>query len=124
MHFSARLGEVYYNEKRPCLLQLQTPKFLHTHQMHQYKSHKIKKVKTHLLANHMNFTNLLSAILLFASLNFYAFGQANAPEPYGPLPSENQMAWQQMEYYAFVHLSVNTYTDMAWGNGDEDPQNV
>jgi len=27
-----------------------------------------------------------------------------------------------MEYYAFVHLSVNTYTDMAWGNGDEDPR--
>lgn len=26
-----------------------------------------------------------------------------------------------MEYYAFVHLSVNTYTDMAWGKGDEDP---
>ncbi|RVT74483.1 alpha-L-fucosidase [Flavobacterium sufflavum] len=25
-----------------------------------------------------------------------------------------------MEYYAFVHLSVNTYTDMAWGFGNED----
>ncbi|MEQ9377986.1 MAG: alpha-L-fucosidase [Imperialibacter sp.] len=26
-----------------------------------------------------------------------------------------------MEYYAFVHFSVNTYTDMAWGLGNEDP---
>lgn len=42
--------------------------------------------------------------------------QANAPLPYGPVPSENQLRWQQMEYYAFVHLSVNTYTDMAWGS--------
>ena len=40
----------------------------------------------------MNLKNLLSAILLFASLNFYAFGQANAPQPYGPLPTENQIA--------------------------------
>jgi alpha-L-fucosidase len=70
----------------------------------------------------MNYKNLLSAFLLFASLHFYAFGQVNAPNPYEPLPSENQMAWQQMEYYAFVHLSVNTYTDMAWGNGNEDPK--
>ncbi len=31
------------------------------------------------------------------------------------------MRWQEMEYYAFVHFSVNTYTDMAWGKGDEDP---
>ncbi|MDF7821776.1 alpha-L-fucosidase [Runella sp. MFBS21] len=27
-----------------------------------------------------------------------------------------------MEYYAFVHFSVNTYTDMAWGFGNEDPK--
>jgi alpha-L-fucosidase len=26
-----------------------------------------------------------------------------------------------MEYYAFVHFSVNTYTDMSWGFGNEDP---
>ena len=68
-----------------------------------------------------NFTNLLSTLLLLSGMQFFAFSQVNAPLSYGPVPSEQQMQWQQMEYYAFVHLSVNTYTDMAWGNGDEDP---
>jgi alpha-L-fucosidase len=42
------------------------------------------------------------------------------PEPLGPVPSENQMRWQEMEYYAFVHFSLNTYTDQGWGYGNED----
>ena len=52
----------------------------------------------------------------------YSFAQIKAPKPYGPIPNENQMRWQEMEYYAFVHFSVNTYTDKAWGGGDEDPK--
>jgi len=51
-----------------------------------------------------------------------SYAQINPPKPFGPVPSENQMRWQEMEYYAFVHFSVNTYTDMSWGNGDEDPK--
>ncbi|MDR7132006.1 alpha-L-fucosidase [Algoriphagus sp. 4150] len=66
----------------------------------------------------------------FVKSSFYLFlfllvlsscKEVNVPEPVGPLPSENQMRWQEMEYYAFVHFSVNTYTDMSWGFGDEDP---
>jgi alpha-L-fucosidase len=51
-----------------------------------------------------------------------SYAQTNPPKPFGPVPTENQMRWQEMEYYAFVHFSVNTYTDMSWGNGDEDPK--
>jgi alpha-L-fucosidase len=43
-----------------------------------------------------------------------------APETHGPVPSENQMRWHEMEYYAFIHFSLNTYTDQAWGFGNED----
>ncbi len=39
---------------------------------------------------------------------------------YGPLPSENQLRWQEMEMYAFIHYSLNTYTDQEWGFGNED----
>ncbi len=48
------------------------------------------------------------------------YAQIKAPAPFGPVPSENQMRWQEMEYYAFVHFSLNTYTDQSWGYGNED----
>jgi len=36
-------------------------------------------------------------------------------------PSERQLAWQQMEFYAFVHFGMNTMTGREWGLGHEDP---
>ncbi len=64
---------------------------------------------------------IILLLLVFPNIFFPGFSQVKAPKAYGPVPSENQMRWQEMEYYAFVHFSVNTYTDMAWGKGDEDP---
>lgn len=45
----------------------------------------------------------------------------NHPTPYGPIPSPRQLAWQGMEFYGFVHFTVNTFTDREWGYGDESP---
>jgi len=63
-------------------------------------------------------------ILLVTILAFYLFSHScnkvEPPAPCGPIPSENQMRWQEMEYYAFVHFSLNTYTDQSWGYGNED----
>ena len=44
------------------------------------------------------------------------------PAPCGPVPTENQLRWQDMEMYAFIHYSMNTYTDQEWGFGNEDLQ--
>jgi alpha-L-fucosidase len=44
-----------------------------------------------------------------------------APQPYGAIPSPAQLAWHEMEYTAFLHFTVNTFTDKEWGYGDEDP---
>lgn len=36
-------------------------------------------------------------------------------------PTERQVAVQEMEFYAFIHFTINTYTDQEWGHGNEDP---
>ena len=47
--------------------------------------------------------------------------QVEPPEPVGPVPSERHLAWHEMQYYAFVHFNMNTFTDMEWGTGGEKP---
>jgi alpha-L-fucosidase len=46
--------------------------------------------------------------------------QAGNPTACGPVPNENQLMIQEMESYAFIHFSLNTYTNQSWGYGDED----
>jgi len=44
------------------------------------------------------------------------------PQPYGALPTKHQMEWQKMEYYMFIHFGPNTFTDVEWGDGKENPK--
>ena len=61
------------------------------------------------------FLFLASALCLIACKN------PEAPKPVGALPPSYQLPWHEMEYYAFIHFNMNTFTDMEWGIGGEDP---
>ncbi|MEG0427606.1 MAG: alpha-L-fucosidase [Akkermansia sp.] len=69
----------------------------------------------------MNKSTILS-LLTMSVLACAPSWSASAPAPYGPIPTPQQVDWQRMEYYGFVHFGLNTYTDREWGYGDEDPK--
>ncbi len=37
------------------------------------------------------------------------------------VPHERQIRFQQIGFYAFIHFTVNTFTDKEWGDGSESP---
>lgn len=36
-------------------------------------------------------------------------------------PTQRQIEFQELEFYAFIHFTVNTFTDKEWGDGKENP---
>ena len=45
----------------------------------------------------------------------------NIPKPIEPLPNLSQLKWQELEFYGFIHFSLNTFTGDEWGYGDKSP---
>lgn len=38
------------------------------------------------------------------------------------VPTPQQLEWQQMEFTAFLHFGMNTFTGNEWGNGQDSPE--
>jgi len=64
---------------------------------------------------------LILALIPICFSSFIVVHAIDAPAPIGPLPSEKQIAWQELGLTAFVHFGMNTFTGYEWGTGQEDP---
>ncbi len=60
--------------------------------------------------------------VLIAALGICELPAATPPAPHGPVPTEAQVQWLRMEWYAFVHFGLNTWTNREWGYGNERPE--
>lgn len=61
-------------------------------------------------------------LIALSAVTGLAKQKVTPPTPLLPVPNTNQLRWHDMEMYAFLHFSINTYTDQEWGGGNESPK--
>jgi alpha-L-fucosidase len=64
---------------------------------------------------------LLTILGCFAFLSMTA-QKVTAPAPYGVLPTEAQLNWQELDQYVLIHFTPTTFQNKEWGYGDADPK--
>lgn len=60
--------------------------------------------------------------LVVSTILAACLGATPAPAPLPPVPTPQQLAWQQMEFGMFCHFGINTFHNMEWTDGTKDPK--
>ncbi|UII20873.1 alpha-L-fucosidase [Fulvivirga ligni] len=68
------------------------------------------------------FYRLMAVLCLLGGLACENKKTVSPPTSIGPVPDAKQMEWHKMEKNAFIHFTINTFTDKEWGYGDESPE--
>ena len=56
--------------------------------------------------------------ILFCLIAMMLASCTSRPQRSYPVPTKQQLEWQQLETYAFIHFGLNTFNNMEWGYGN------
>ncbi len=88
------------------------------------KYHKLTSINAWIKGALMNKLSIFTIIIVFPGYLMFSCISKTIPPPSAslPVPTEKQLAWHELEMYAFVHFTTNTFTDKEWGYGNENPE--
>ncbi|MEN9569217.1 MAG: hypothetical protein RL172_448 [Bacteroidota bacterium] len=66
-----------------------------------------------------NIQNFMQVKKLFTALACCFYSMHASAQTTTAVPSQQQLAWHELEYYWFIHFGPNTFTNKEWGHGDE-----
>ena len=61
--------------------------------------------------------NLTIYSLLILVISIHSCSIIEPPKPVFPIPNAHKMEWQKMEFFSFIHFSINTFIDIEWTYG-------
>lgn len=60
----------------------------------------------------------LGVVAGLAGCSSFDNSERDEPNPYGPIPTEAQLNWHELEMYCLIHFTPTTFQNKEWGFGD------